>query len=70
MFITELVFSFFVFKYQNHFEFPKDGKQSPRLKILEIPGGRGVTKDPLEWMGGYGTTQAMQKKNSKKWKKQ
>jgi len=47
--ITELVFTFFVFKYQNHFEFPKDGKRSPRLKILEIPGGRGVIKDPLEW---------------------
>ena len=26
IFVTELVFTFFVFKYQNHFEFPKDGK--------------------------------------------
>ena len=52
IFVTELVFTFFVFKYQNHFEFPKDGKWSPHLKILEIPGGRGgggVIKDPLEW---------------------
>ena len=49
MFTTELVLTFFVFKYQNHFEFPKDGKWSPRLKILEIPGGRGIIKDPLEW---------------------
>ena len=35
-FLTELVFTFFVFKYQNHFEFPKGGKRSPRLKIPEI----------------------------------
>ena len=41
IFVTELVFSFFVVKYQNHFEFPKDGKRSLHLKILEIPGGRG-----------------------------
>ena len=27
IFVTELAFTFFVFKYQNHFEFPKDGKQ-------------------------------------------
>ena len=27
--VTELVFTFFVFKYQNHFEFPKDGKPYP-----------------------------------------
>ena len=26
MFTTELLLTFFVFKYQNHFEFPKDGK--------------------------------------------
>ena len=26
IFVTELVFTFFVFKYQNHFEFLKDGK--------------------------------------------
>ena len=29
----------------------------PRLEILEIPGGRGVTKDPPEWKilgGGWG----------------
>ena len=56
IFVTELVFSFFVVKYQNHFEFPKDGKRSLHLKILEIPGGKGVIKDPLEWkvVGGGG----------------
>ena len=41
IFITELVLTFFVFKYPNYFEFSKCGKQSPHLKILEIPGGRG-----------------------------
>ena len=46
IFVIELVFTFFVFKYQSHFEFPKGGKPSPRLKILEIPWGRGVIKDP------------------------
>ena len=40
IFVTELVFTFFVFRYENHFEFPKDGKRSPCSKILEIPGGR------------------------------
>ena len=56
IFVTELVFTFFVFKYQNHFEFPKDGKQSLHLKILEIPGGRGVIKDlpGMENLGGWG----------------
>ena len=49
IFVTELVLTFFVFKYQNHFEFPKGKKQSPRLKIPEIPGvSGGVIKDPLE----------------------
>ena len=47
IFVTELVYTFFVFKYQNHFEFPKDGKLSPHLKILEIPGGRGGHQRPL-----------------------
>ena len=37
IFVTELVFTFFVFKYQSHFEFLKGGKPSPGLKILEIP---------------------------------
>ena len=41
IFITELVLTFFVFKYPNYFEFPKCGKRRPHLKILEIPGGRG-----------------------------
>ena len=57
IFVTELVFTFFVFKYQNHFEFPKDGKWSPCFKILEIPEGRGrVIKDSLEQkiLGGGG----------------
>ena len=56
IFVTELVFSFFVVKYQNHFEFPKDGKRSLHLKILEIPGEKRVIKDPLEWkvLGGGG----------------
>ena len=51
IFITELVFTFFVFKYQNHFEFPKDGKRSPRLKILKIPGGRGGGSSKTPWNG-------------------
>ena len=57
IFITELVLTFFVFKYPNYFEFPKCGKRRPHLKILEIPGGRGgVIKDPLEQkiLGGGG----------------
>ena len=57
VFITELVLTFFVFKYPNYFEFPKCGKRSTHLKILEIPGGgRGVIKDPPEWkiLGGGG----------------
>ena len=56
IFVTELVFTFFVFKYQNHFEFPKDGKRSPRLKILEIPGREGGHQIPpgMENPGGWG----------------
>ena len=56
IFVTELVFTFFVFKYQSHFEFPKGGKPSPCLKILEIPWERGVIKDPpgMENPGGWG----------------
>ena len=58
VFITELVLTFFVFKYPNYFEFPKCGKRSTHLKILEIPGGegRGVIKDPPERkiLGGGG----------------
>ena len=45
VFITVLVLTFFVFKYPNYFEFPKCGKRRPHLKILEIPGGRGVIKN-------------------------
>ena len=57
IFVTELVFTFFVFRYENHFEFPKDGKRSPRSKILEIPGGRrGSHQRPpgIENPGGWG----------------
>ena len=56
IFVTELVFTFIVFKYQNHSEFPKDGKRRPRLKILEIPGGRGGHQRPpgIENPGGWG----------------
>ena len=56
IFITELVLTFFVFKCPNYFEFLKCGKRSPHFKILEIPGGRGVIKDPLERkiLGGGG----------------
>ena len=39
IFVTELALTFFVFKYQNHFQFPKGEKRSPCLKIPEIPGG-------------------------------
>ena len=50
VFITELVLTFFVFKYPNYFQFPKGGKQSPHLKILEIPGERGGHQRP-PWKG-------------------
>ena len=46
IFVTELVLTFFVFKYQNHFEFPKGEKRSLRLKIPEIPGRRGAHQRP------------------------
>ena len=55
--ITELVLTFFLFKYPDYFEFPKGGKRSPHFKILEIPGGRaGIFKDPLDRkiLGGGG----------------
>ena len=58
IFITELVLNFFVYKCPNYFEFPKCGKRSPHLKILEIPGGRGDhqrppgTENPGRWGGG------------------
>ena len=58
IFITELVLTFFVFKCPNYFEFPKCGKRSPHLKILEIPGGRGGhqrppgMENPRRWGGG------------------
>ena len=48
IFVTELILTFFVFKYQNHLEFPKGEKRSPRLKTPEIPWGKGFIKDPLE----------------------
>ena len=53
--MTELEFTFFVLKYQNQFQFPKNGKGSPCLKFLEIPGG-GVIKDlpGTENPGGWG----------------
>ena len=56
IFITELVLTFLVFKYPNYFEFPKCGKWSPHLKILEIPGGRGGHQRPpgMENPGGWG----------------
>ena len=56
IFITELVLTFFVFKCTNYFEFPKYGKRSPHLKILEIPGGRGGHQRPpgMENPGGWG----------------
>ena len=47
--VTALVLTFFVFKYQNHLEFPKGEKRSPRLKTPEIPGGKG-------WGGGSSKT--------------
>ena len=59
IFVTELILTFFVFKYQNHLEFPKGEKRSPRLKTPEIPWGKGVIKDPLECkiLGGGGANQ-------------
>ena len=35
-FVTELVFTFFVFKYQNHLEFPKDGKRYPGRRCVGL----------------------------------
>ena len=46
IFITELVLTFFVFKYPNYFAFPKGSKRSHHLNILEIPGGRGGHQRP------------------------
>ena len=48
IFVTELVFTFFVFKYQNHW-ISKDGKRSPCSKILERERGMGSSKTP--WNG-------------------
>ena len=51
IFVTELVFTFFVFRYKNHFEFPKDGIKAKSLfkKFWKfLGGGGGVIKDPLE----------------------
>ena len=31
IFVTELVFTFFAFRYENHFEFPKDGIKAKSL---------------------------------------
>ena len=36
IFVTELVFTFFVFKYQKHFEFPKDGKRYPGRRCASV----------------------------------
>ena len=56
IFVTELVFPFFVFKYQNHFEFPRMVSEVPVQKFWKGKGGRGVIKDPLERkvLGGGG----------------
>ena len=56
IFVTELVFTFFVFKYQNHFEFPRMVSEVPVQKFWKGKGGRGVIKDPLERkvLGGGG----------------
>ena len=56
IFVTELAFNFFVLKYPNHCEFPKNGQRSRRLKILEIPGGSGGLHRPpgTENPGGWG----------------
>ena len=57
-FVTELVFTFFVFKYQNHFEFPKDGKRYPGQRCvglwpsLKIPAAR--EKNLSKFVGGRG----------------
>ena len=48
IFVTELVFTFFVFKYQSHFEFPKGSKPSPRLKNSGNSLGEGGHQRPLE----------------------
>ena len=44
--VTELVFTFFVYKYQNHFEFPKGGKQSGANQRVFCGGGYGYFLEP------------------------
>ena len=48
IFITELIITFFVFKFQNHFEFPKDGKYSLLKNSGNSWGEGGSSKTPLE----------------------
>ena len=47
IFVTELVFTFFVFKYQNHFEFPRMVSEVPVQKFWK--GGGESSKTP--WNG-------------------
>ena len=49
IFVTELVFTFFVFKYQNHFEFPRMVSEVPVQKLWKGKGGWGSSKTP--WNG-------------------
>ena len=51
IFVTELVLTFFVFKYQNHFEFQKGEKGSPHLKFLKFLGGGGGGSSKTPWNG-------------------
>ena len=70
-FVTELVFTFFVFKYQNHFEFPKDGKPYPGRRCvglwpsLKIPAAR--EKNLLKFLGGGGPSKTPWNRKSWGW---
>ena len=46
IFVTELVFTFFVFKYQNHFEFPRMVSEVSVQKFWKGKGGWGSSKTP------------------------
>ena len=56
IFVTELVFSFFVFRYQIHFEFPRMVSEVPVQKFWKGKGGAGHqrppgTESPVGWWG-------------------
>ena len=51
IFVTELVFTFFVFKYQNHFEFPRLVSEVPVQKFWKGKGKGGAGSSKTPWNG-------------------